>query len=194
MVYPAASSFSTVAAFYQAYLVQEKGWGESEYKTAIRESRNGIFILGILSSMIIIVAAAILQRENIEVNAASDLGLALEPLFGRFATVAFMVGFFAASFSSCSLSLYSPTKSASKLFAISAACGRRLRPHAFRRPKYMSGLHWISGSVESLISCIRACAREGASSASLVPHAFITDPYVVMVGFKLSQLGWEESS
>lgn len=95
-----ASSFSTVAAFYQAYLVQEKGWGESEYKTAIRESRNGIFILGLLSSMIIIVTAAILQRENIEVNAASDLGLALEPLFGRFATVAFMVGFFAASFSS----------------------------------------------------------------------------------------------
>ncbi len=95
-----ASSFSTVAAFYQAYLVQEKGWRESDYQTALRESRNGIFILGLLSSMIIIVAAAILQRENIEVNAASDLGLALEPLFGRYATVAFMVGFFAASFSS----------------------------------------------------------------------------------------------
>lgn len=95
-----ASSFSTVAAFYQAYLVQEKGWGESDYQTATRESRNGIFILGLLSSMIIIVAAAILQRENIEVKAASDLGLALEPLFGRYATVAFMIGFFAASFSS----------------------------------------------------------------------------------------------
>lgn len=95
-----ASSFSTVAAFYQAYLVQEKGWGASDYQTALRESRNGIFILGLLSSMIIIVAAAILQQANIEVKAASDLGLALEPLFGRYATIAFMIGFFAASFSS----------------------------------------------------------------------------------------------
>lgn len=95
-----ASSFSTVAAFYQAYLVQEKGWDESDGQTALRESRNGILILGLLSSMIIIVAAAILQEANIEVKAASDLGLALEPLFGRFATVAFMIGFFAASFSS----------------------------------------------------------------------------------------------
>lgn len=95
-----ASSFSTVAAFYQAYLVQEKGWGKSDYPTALRESRNGILILGLLSGMIIIVAGAILQKENIEVKAASDLGLALEPLFGRFATIAFMVGFFAASFSS----------------------------------------------------------------------------------------------
>ncbi len=95
-----ASSFSTVAAFYQSYLVQEKGWAEADYPTAIKESRNGIIILGLLSSMILIVAAAILHQADIEVKAASDLGLALEPLFGRFATVAFMVGFFAASFSS----------------------------------------------------------------------------------------------
>jgi len=95
-----ASSFSTVAAFYQAYLVQEKGWKDSDYEVAMRESRNGILVLGALSGMIIIVAASILHEADIEVNAASDLGLALEPLFGRFATVAFMVGFFAASFSS----------------------------------------------------------------------------------------------
>lgn len=95
-----ASSFSTVAAFYQAYLVQEKGWKQSDYAVAMRESRNGILVLGALSGMIMIVAAAILHEANIEVKAASDLGLALEPLFGRFATVAFMVGFFAASFSS----------------------------------------------------------------------------------------------
>ena len=95
-----ASSFSTVAAFYQAYLVQEKGWQQSDYAVAMRESRNGILVLGALSGMIIIVAASILHQADIEVKAASDLGLALEPLFGRFATVAFMVGFFAASFSS----------------------------------------------------------------------------------------------
>ena len=95
-----ASSFSTVAAFYQAYLVQEKGWQLADYQTAMRESRNGIIILGLLSSMILIVAAAILYEADIEVKAASDLGLALEPIFGRYATVAFMIGFFAASFSS----------------------------------------------------------------------------------------------
>lgn len=95
-----ASSFSTVAAFYQAYLVQEKGWGMQDLSTAVAESRNGIIILGLLSGMIMVCAAAVLHTAAIPVNTASDLGLALEPIFGRFATVAFMIGFFAASFSS----------------------------------------------------------------------------------------------
>ena len=95
-----ASSFSVVAAFYQSYLVQEKGWKMDEFETATAESRNGIIVLGLLSGMIIICSSAVLHQQNIAVNTASDLGLALEPLFGKFATIAFMIGFFAASFSS----------------------------------------------------------------------------------------------
>lgn len=95
-----ASSFSLAAAFYQAYLVSEKGWGKEDEAIALMESRDGIIILGLLSTMILMCAAAVLHRNQIPVNTASDLGLALEPLFGKFATVAFMIGFFAASFSS----------------------------------------------------------------------------------------------
>ncbi|PHN06614.1 Nramp family divalent metal transporter [Flavilitoribacter nigricans] len=95
-----ASSFSLAAAFYQAYLVSEKGWQREDLKTAVGESREGIIILALLSSMILICAAAVLHRQGLSVNTASDLGLALEPLFGKSATYAFMTGFFAASFSS----------------------------------------------------------------------------------------------
>jgi manganese transport protein len=95
-----ASSFSTIGAFYQSYLVREKGWKPAEAKTSLAESRNGIIILGLLSSCIMLCAGSILHEPPIAVNTPSDLGLALEPLFGPFTSSAFMVGFFAASFSS----------------------------------------------------------------------------------------------
>lgn len=95
-----ASSFSIVGAFYQAYLVQEKGWSVDDERRAATESRNGIIILGLLSAMVMMCAASVLHGKQIDVRSASDLGLALEPLLGKSTTVVFMIGFFAASFSS----------------------------------------------------------------------------------------------
>ncbi|MEZ4969606.1 MAG: Nramp family divalent metal transporter [Flavobacteriaceae bacterium] len=95
-----ASSFSIVGAFYQSYLVQEKGSGMADKQDGIREGKTGIIILGLLSSLVMICAASVLKSNNIDVRSASDLGLALEPLFGSFTSYAFMIGFFAASFSS----------------------------------------------------------------------------------------------
>ncbi len=95
-----ASSFSIVGAFYQSYLVREKGWVMDDSAVHVRESRNGIILLGLLSSMVMICAGAVLYEKDISVNTASDLGLALEPLFGPFTSTVFMIGFFAASFSS----------------------------------------------------------------------------------------------
>lgn len=95
-----ASSFSIVGAFYQSYLVKEKGCSESDLSESLGESRTGIIILGLLSTMVMLCAAAVLHGRNIEVRSAADLGLALEPLFGSFTSKAFMIGFFAASFSS----------------------------------------------------------------------------------------------
>ena len=45
-------------------------------------------------------AATILHPKAIPVNSATDMGLALKPLYGSFATVVFMLGLFSASFSS----------------------------------------------------------------------------------------------
>jgi manganese transport protein len=95
-----ASSFSIVGAFYQSYLVKEKGWKTSEVKKGRTESLAGILILGIISSFIMINAATILHPKDIPVNSATDMGLALKPLYGSFATVIFMLGLFSASFSS----------------------------------------------------------------------------------------------
>lgn len=95
-----ASSFSIVGAFYQSYLVKEKGWKSEETSDCMKESQTGIIILGLLSTMVMICAASVLHQKDIDVKNASDLGMALEPLFGAFTSKAFMIGFFAASFSS----------------------------------------------------------------------------------------------
>ncbi|SMO62351.1 Nramp family divalent metal transporter [Fodinibius sediminis] len=95
-----ASSFSIVGAFYQSYLVQEKGWRKGEVKKVVKESFSGIFILGCISAMILVSSGAILFPQGIEVASASDMGLALTPLYGEWATALFMAGLFGASFSS----------------------------------------------------------------------------------------------
>lgn len=95
-----ASSFSIAGAFYQSYLVQEKGWKRGEVKDVKREAFTGIFILGLISAMVLVSSGAILYPQGIEVNAATDMGKALEPLYGSWATIVFMLGLFGASYSS----------------------------------------------------------------------------------------------
>src|SRR5690606_23104021 len=95
-----ASSFSVAGAFYQSYLVQAKGWQRVEVKDVKRESFTGIFILGLISSMILLSAASILHPQGIQVNAAADMFKALVPLYGIWAAVFSMLGLFGASFSS----------------------------------------------------------------------------------------------
>ena len=95
-----ASSFSIAGAFYQSYLVQAKGWQRSEVADVKRESYTGILVLGLISSMVLLSAGSILHPQGINVNAATDMGKALEPLYGNWATGIFMLGLFGASFSS----------------------------------------------------------------------------------------------
>lgn len=95
-----ASSFAVAGAFYQSYLVREKNWKREEVAEVVGESRNGIMILGFLSMLVMICAGAVLYEQQKAANTPADLGLALEPLFGSFTSSVFMVGFFAASFSS----------------------------------------------------------------------------------------------
>ena len=95
-----ASSFSIAGAFYQSYLVQEKGWKGDQVKRVVKESFTGILVLGCISAMILISSGAVLFPQGVTVNSASDMGLALEPLYGTWATSLFMLGLFGASFSS----------------------------------------------------------------------------------------------
>ena len=117
-----ASSFSIAGAFYQSYLVQEKGWKKSELKMVTKESFTGIMVLGLISAMILMSSGAILKPQGIEVKAATDMGKALEPLYGQWATGIFMVGLFGASFSS----LIGNATIGGTLFADALSLGRDL--------------------------------------------------------------------
>lgn len=94
-----ASCFSIVGAFYQAYLVQERKKSESilVYRD---KSLIGIIMLGIMSMIVMICAASILYPKQIIVSSARDMATVLQPLFGGYASVVFLTGLFAASFSS----------------------------------------------------------------------------------------------
>ncbi|MCE7056255.1 Nramp family divalent metal transporter [Algoriphagus sp. AGSA1] len=94
-----ASCFSIVGAFYQTYLVQERNkskGGNTDKNTSI----TGIVLLGLMSAVVIICAAAVLYPQGIQVNSASEMSKALEPLFGSAAAYLFLAGLFGASFSS----------------------------------------------------------------------------------------------
>ncbi|WP_316810075.1 Nramp family divalent metal transporter [Pedobacter heparinus] len=95
-----ASCFSIVGAFYQSYLVQERIKINPEIKEKKSHSITGIVILGIMSAIVMICAAAVLNTKGIKVKNASDMARALEPLFGSAASTFFLIGLFGASFSS----------------------------------------------------------------------------------------------
>lgn len=95
-----ASCFSVVGACYQSYLMQERRRINPQAKQSGRDSAPGILILGIMSAIVLICAAAVLHPQNLKVNSGSDMARVLEPLFGNYASGFFLVGLFGAAFSS----------------------------------------------------------------------------------------------
>lgn len=95
-----ASCFSVVGACYQAYLMQERRKIRPERKQSGRDSMPGILILGLMSAIVLICAAAVLHPQGLKVNSGSDMARVLEPLFGQHASVFFLIGLFGAAFSS----------------------------------------------------------------------------------------------
>lgn len=95
-----ASCFSIVGALYQSYLIQERIRVRPELKDGKNNSITGIILLGVMSAIVIICAAAVLHPKGIAVNSASDMAKALEPVFGRHAATLFLIGLFGAAFSS----------------------------------------------------------------------------------------------
>lgn len=96
-----ASCFSIVGAFYTSYLVQErKKISSNVVVKGSRSSLTGIIMLGLLSAIVMISAGAILFPMGIDVKTATDMSLALRPAFGDYASAVFLIGLFAAGFSS----------------------------------------------------------------------------------------------
>jgi manganese transport protein len=94
------TTFSVIAALYQSYLVQEKGWKVAEYRTGIRDGIAGIVVLLLITSVIVVTSAAVIHPKRLAVQTAADMAAQLKPLLGRSAEWLFCLGLWAAAFSS----------------------------------------------------------------------------------------------
>jgi len=97
-----ATTFSVAGAFYQAYLVREKGWTRDHLRQGLVDSVVGIAVLGMITMVIMVTAAAALHGAVApsDLKSAGDVARQLQPLFGPAAKILFCVGIFAGAFSS----------------------------------------------------------------------------------------------
>ncbi|MCH2063119.1 MAG: divalent metal cation transporter [Roseibacillus sp.] len=96
------TTFSVGGAFFQAYLVREKGWGMRDLRKGTADSVVGITVLGLVSAVIMVTSLLVFHRvsgapENIHMGAIAGQ---LEPLFGSGAKYVFCAGFLAGALSS----------------------------------------------------------------------------------------------
>lgn len=94
------TTFSAVAAFYQAYLVQAKGWKKENLGYAIQDAWIGIGILGTMGLVIMIGAAQSLYGQEGDFGNIGQLANQLKTVLGSSAGIVFSFGLGAAAFSS----------------------------------------------------------------------------------------------
>lgn len=95
------TNFSVNAAFYTSYGTKEHTRAEKEYKDLlIADTIPGILAPGIMTMLVIIVAAATLGQTGGTANSLLELAQVFEPLAGSFGSFVFSLGFFGAAFSS----------------------------------------------------------------------------------------------
>ena len=95
------TTFSIAAAFYQAYLVRQKGWTVRDLRTGLRDARIGTAIMFLITVMLMSTAAAgLFTGEPVELSSAVEVAEALRPAFGETGRIVFCVGLFSAGYSS----------------------------------------------------------------------------------------------
>lgn len=98
----AVTTFSIAGAFYQAYLVREKGWNAGQLRAGLVDVFAGMLVLVGITMLIMCTSAAVLHGrvEPQSLRSAADVARQLEPLFGASAKWLFCLGIFAGAFSS----------------------------------------------------------------------------------------------
>tara|TARA_B100000674_G_scaffold306959_1_gene255041 strand:- start:480 stop:1718 length:1239 start_codon:yes stop_codon:yes gene_type:complete len=96
------TTFSIGGAFFQSYLVREKGWSMVNLRQGTFDSVVGVAVLGGVSAVIMITSLLMFHRipgvpESIQIGA---LATQLEPLFGSGSKYVFCGGFMAGALSS----------------------------------------------------------------------------------------------
>ena len=96
------TTFSVAGAFYQGYLVREKGWGPDEVKKGFRDSLFGMSVLVGVTAVIMMTAAATFHGSvgPGELGDAGAMSSQLQNTFGPAALWIFCLGFLAGALSS----------------------------------------------------------------------------------------------
>lgn len=95
------TTFVISAAFYQAYLVRQKGWTHADLNSGLVDARIGSVIMFLITLMLMSTAAAAFHnREAVELKDPVAVAAALESTFGPSAQIIFCLGLFSAAYSS----------------------------------------------------------------------------------------------
>ena len=96
------TTFSVAGAFYQAYLVKEKGWQLVDARKGVFDSIISISVLGLVTTVILMTATRVFygRPEPVVLGNVGDVARQLQPLFGSWAKIIFCLGIFAGAFSS----------------------------------------------------------------------------------------------
>ena len=96
------TTFSVGGAFYQAYLVKEKGWGITEVRAGLIDSIVSISVLGIVTAIILLTSWRVFygQPQAVTLSSVGDVARQLEPTFGVTAKFIFCGGILAGALSS----------------------------------------------------------------------------------------------
>ncbi len=92
------TTFSVAGAFFQAYLVRQKGWGPDQLREGMVDTVAGIGVLNFITLVILLTSAIVLPGADI--RDAGSIASQLAPLYGSAAQVLFCLGLLAASLSS----------------------------------------------------------------------------------------------
>ena len=96
------TTFSVGGAFYQAYLVKEKGWGPGQVREAFADSVMSISMLGCVTAIILLTSWRVFygHPNPVALSSVGDVARQLEPLFGPAAKIIFCLGILAGALSS----------------------------------------------------------------------------------------------
>ena len=92
------TTFVISGAFYQAYLVKQKGWTRDDLQDGKMDVRVGAVIMAAITLMLIATAATVLRGEKLD--NVQQVAHGLQPLFGETGTFLFCIGLFSAAYSS----------------------------------------------------------------------------------------------